>query len=251
MIEAPRAQIRSLAPRPMAAARLLMIPYAGAGVSVLRPLAALLPASIEPLGLQLPGREDLARLPFFAGWSAMIDDAANAVSRLPRGPLAIYGHSFGALIGLDVTRRLSAGGAVRTSRLFVGARPAPSLEPPDRDLIEEGLSLDGAALMERMSKTYGTPPASFENPEIRDYALPILKSDLALLKSYAYPGAAGLTVAVTAMVGARDPVARSKDAAAWRRETSGAFEIVEFDAGHYFIDSAREAVAAAISTRLL
>ena len=250
MSQSPRIEMRTLAPRPMAETRLILIPYAGAGVAAMRALAHSLPETIEPCGLLLPGREDLSRLPTFSRWPEMIEDAARAVGALPPVPVAIYGHSLGALIGLDLARRLQAEGSRPLRRLFVAARPAPSLAPPDREMIEEGSRLGGEEFMRRMSAVYGAPPASFENPEIRDYALPILKADLALLKDYAHPGPAGLKAPVTVMAGAEDPVTRASDLSQWAKETSGDFEIVEFNAGHYFLDAARADVAAAIAARL-
>lgn len=250
MADAPRSEFRCLAPRPMAATRLLMAPFAGGGVSVLRPLAALLPPSIEPFALQLPGREDLGSRVAFTDWRKMIEDAAGALERTPRGPVALFGCSLGALIALELARRLGAGGARRLIRLFVAARPAPSAKAPDRALIAEGLALGGTELLERMTKAYGAPPASLRDPEIRDYALPILKADLALLSDYRYPGAAGLAAPITVLSGTADPVAAQSDPALWRRETSSEVDCVSVKGGHYFVDGAPAEVAAAIAQRL-
>jgi surfactin synthase thioesterase subunit len=234
----------------MAETRLVLIPYAGAGVSAYRALARLLAPTIEPCGLQLPGREDLSRRSGFLDWDEMISDAARALESLPPGPVAFYGHSLGALVALDLARRLVRAGSRPIRRLFVAARPAPSQAPRDDALLRDAPGLDDVRLMARMAAAYGAPPASFETAEVRDFALPILRADLKLLNSYAYQGPAGLALPITVLTGAADPVTTGADLALWRRETSGAVDFVEVASGHYFIEGTCAAVAAAISGRL-
>jgi medium-chain acyl-[acyl-carrier-protein] hydrolase len=197
--------------------------------------------SIEAFALQLPGREDLGRIAHYDRWSDMIADARDAVARLPDGPLAFYGHSLGALIALDLARAHRA----RIAHLFCAARPWPGAPAPDRGFL-------GAPeiSLEKLVEAYGDAPPSFRDPEIRDYALPILANDLKLLASYAYDGAAGLGCPLTVFAGARDPVTSGGDLMLWDRETSGSTDIVVLNEGHYFLEPARARLAQEISARL-
>lgn len=219
----------------MASRRLVLIPFAGAGAGAFAGWGARLEASIEAFALQLPGREDLSAEPLFTNWREMFADARAAIAALPPGPVAFFGHSLGALIALELARAHPD----RTQHLFCAARPWPGAPAPDAPFD-----------IERMSETYGAAPPSFENPEIRDYALPILKADLALLRSYAYPGEPRLACPLTIFAGASDPVTRAADLALWARETTGPAEIVTLPGGHYFLSPERQRLAAEISARL-
>ncbi|MEQ1932153.1 MAG: alpha/beta fold hydrolase, partial [Parvularculaceae bacterium] len=159
------------------------------------------------------------------------------------GPLAFYGHSLGALIALDLARATSE----RTVQLFCAARPWPGAPASDRSFL---LDSEPANFEKRMEKAYGAAPPSFANPEIRDYALPILMADLQLMNSYAYGGPAALACPLTVFAGADDPVTQRSDPMLWGRETTGPIDVVTFDAGHYFLESHRDRLGAAISERL-
>lgn len=219
----------------MASRRLVLVPFAGAGAGVFAGWGALLAPSIEAYALQLPGREELGAAPAFTDWADMIVDARAAVAALPPGPLAFFGHSLGALIALELAR---ASGA-RTAHLFCAARPWPGAPAPDAPFD-----------IDRMSETYGAPPPSFDNLEIREYALPILRADLALLKSYAYGGEPRLSCPLTVFAGENDPVTRAADLTQWGRETTGQADIVSFPGGHYFLAAERTRLATAIFERL-
>ncbi len=239
-------EFRCLKPRPMATMRLAAIPFAGGGASVYRRLAAELPDWIELHAMQLPGHEDLASKPPLADWGTAIDAASRALDRLPQGRLALFGHSLGALLALDLGAKMAP---ARVAHLFCAARPWPGAAPPDAALFDRFDQLDDDGCLEALAATYGEAPQSFAHPEIRDFALPILRADLALLKSR--PRLAGqLSCPLVVYAGARDPVTSGADLAQWRRETSGPFEIVTLPAGHYFLESEALRLADDIASRL-
>jgi medium-chain acyl-[acyl-carrier-protein] hydrolase len=237
--------IRPLSLRPMARIRLLCIPFAGAGPAAFRAFSAALPGEIEPWGLMLPGREGLAKAAPFVAWAGMLDASMRAAAAIPPGPLAIYGHSLGALIGLDLAARIAQTSVSRLVHLFVAARPAPAAATETAAILDR----DDETLLARMTEIYGAPPASFLNAEIRDYALPILRADLALLLARPPTGPAGLNAPLTAIIGAGDPSTPAAAIDGWRAETSGPFAIETVAAGHYFLDRAE--AAAIVARRLL
>src|SRR3546814_994003 len=89
----------------MARIRLLCSPFAGAGVVGFRPWARFLPPHVEAFAVLLPGREDAIAEAPLTDWGAMRHALIDAVSSLPTLPTAIFGHSLGAVIGLDLARR--------------------------------------------------------------------------------------------------------------------------------------------------
>lgn len=82
---------------------------------------------MEFVGIQLPGRENLIRKPL----ATTIADAVDAVlptveAELAKaGPVALFGHSSGAVVAFELARALDAGNPGRVARLFVSGSAAP------------------------------------------------------------------------------------------------------------------------------
>src|SRR5262245_49047252 len=92
--------IRRYHPRPAARVRLVCLPHAGGAASYFFPVSRALTTDIEVLAVQYPGRQDRRAEPFVR----TIDELADAVtavlaSTVHNGPLALFGHSMGAVLG--------------------------------------------------------------------------------------------------------------------------------------------------------
>jgi surfactin synthase thioesterase subunit len=186
----------------------------------------------------------LGKLAPFTDWETMLAAAKVAVARLEPLPLAFFGHSLGALVALDLARATPPD---RLAALFCAARPSPGAPAPDRAAFDGATSTDD--FVARLVAAYGEAPASFSDPDIRDYALPILKADLQLLRSRRSERRPPLKAPLTIFAGAQDPVTKG-DLSAWRAETTGPFDIVTIGAGHYFLETEKARIAAEISRRL-
>src|SRR5262245_3883451 len=105
-------------PRPDASApaRLFCFPYAGLGVSVYRPWPALFPQGVELVLMQPPGRESRWGEKPFLDVSAAADAATTAMLPYLDLPFAFFGHSLGALVAFEVSRRLRQRGQAQPSR---------------------------------------------------------------------------------------------------------------------------------------
>lgn len=276
-------RLKSLSPRPMATLRLLCIPFAGAGASAFRGWAEGLPPHVEPFAVQLPGREDRMREAAATRWAPVFASLCAQVRGLHAQPTAIFGHSLGAVLGLDLARWMERSGAPPV-HLFVSARAAPgshgaapvawSMRDAAESMRDAAGSTreaagskpgaagptqaatgpgDDAALLSALERRFGALPASLSHPEIRESVLPVLRADLALLADHpgnGSPSPPPLQCPVTVFHGTRDPSTDAGSLAGWRRETSGAFDCLAFDGGHYFLDTHRAELLQAITTRL-
>ncbi|MGW7440772.1 thioesterase II family protein [Streptomyces sp. NPDC054849] len=116
-----------LARRPEAAVRLYCLPPGGAGPEFYGSWAALLPASVEPYAVALPGRgsrrdEASATDPrsVTAALATHLDDACR-----DQRPFALFGHSLGALLTYESARRLRRMGRRGPVLVALSALPAP------------------------------------------------------------------------------------------------------------------------------
>jgi pyochelin biosynthesis protein PchC len=90
--------------------RLVCLPHAGGSAGFFSGWQALLPADIELVSVQYPGREE--RLS--ETWPGSLEWMAGTITRalwdLSDRPLVLFGHSMGAALAYEVTRRLNRQG---------------------------------------------------------------------------------------------------------------------------------------------
>lgn len=230
----------------MATLRLLCLPFAGAGAAAFRGWADALPAHVEAFAVQLPGREDRLAAPPLTRWEPMLEALLAAVDALHPQPTAIFGHSLGAVAGFELARALQRRG-MPVAHLFVSARPWPGIAP---DPLEPIWSADDEGLLSAMDRRFGSLDTSLSHPDIRDVILPALRADLRLLDDHRHVPGVPLQCPVTAFAGAADPSTPAEAVSAWRNETSAAFDLHTFAGGHFFIESHKAELVAAVAARL-
>lgn len=221
----------------MAAFRVIFLPYAGAGAGVFSGLAKRLPIEIEPFALQLPARETRLDDPAITDWRSLIEKTIAAITSLPAGPIALFGHSFGAVAALEVARAWPYDPRRPLAHLGCGARAWPGDAATKPAYKTDVTTISDAEMPAYLEKCFGAAPPSFAHPDIRDVAMVALRADLALLSTYAWEKKKPLDCPLTIYAGENDPATRDADLRLWRQETTGAFDIKELPAGHYFLET--------------
>jgi surfactin synthase thioesterase subunit len=218
----------SAAARP-AAARLFCLPYAGGSAAVYRTWAGQLP-SIEVLALQLPGRGWRLRETPRGDLDVLADEVAAAILPRTTEPFAVFGHSMGSWLGLEVVRRLEAAGR-HPLRLFASGRQAPGL-----GCTQPGLShLDDGAFVQEVQTRYGGIPREIASePELLELLLPALRADIALLEAYRHRPVTAVRTPIHTLVGDSDPMVSAEEMRPWVEETSGAFRSSTLPGGHFY-----------------
>ncbi len=219
-------------PRKAPLIRLFCLPYGGVMPPAYRGWSAHLPATVEVVEVQLPGRGARARDAAPASLVTLADDIAEAVLPLTGAAFAVFGHSFGAWLAFEVVRRLEAAGRMPLC-LFVSGAPSPRA-----GWTRPGLShVDDDRFLREVKARYSeTADTVFSNDDIAALVLPALRSDLRLLEHYAYAARPPLAARVQAIAGAADPVVSDAELAGWERETNGTFGVARVPGGHnYFL----------------
>lgn len=229
--------------------RLVVLPHAGGSGNVYYPMTRHLPESWDLLLLDLPGRGRRHASAPLTDMAAMVACVTDDVLACADGtPLALFGHSLGAVIASEVARSLEARG---TAPVWVGVsgRQATSLQPANR-VLDPGLS--DAELALRLARLGGLPDRLDELPEFRDRFLRLIRADLRALDSYRpAPQRRPLSSPLTAFASTDDVLAPPSGLSAWGRETTGRFRQRVFDGGHFhFMGAAFPAFTEALVTEV-
>ncbi|WP_278262532.1 alpha/beta fold hydrolase [Nocardia sp. AG03] len=225
--------------------RLLCFPYAGGNAQSFVRWRRPLGDEIEVRPMQLPGHGERMGEPALHTWDGLLADIRHRVRDLLDRPIALFGHSLGALLAFECARMLTTEFAVPPVRLVVSGHRAPHL--PLREAALRGLP--DAEFLDRLSERSRTLRA-LTDPAFRALLLPALRADFTVSETYEFTAAPPLTTPITALSGARDTDALPWELAAWREHTTGPFDSVSFPGDHFFVDDDWEAVATTVADRL-
>ena len=225
------------APEPGAAApmRLYCFPYAGGNAAVFRNWASQLPG-IELLAVQYPGRASRFSEPLIDSMECMLEALEEALP-LEEKPFAFFGHSMGASIAFELTRRLQETGRPLPSQLIVSGRRAPSAPPRMKNESVPVYLLPKDEFIDRIRQLNGTPEELLKHADLMELMEPILRNDFKLVETLHYQEAPALRVPVYVMSGEDDTHVNADNVRAWQNETELSCHFDSFPGDHFFLHS--------------
>ena len=222
--------LRVFTPRPNARVRLVCFPHAGASAGAFREWSALLPSSIELVAVQYPGRQDRVHETAVSDLATLADEIVGAVDPLFDRPVAFFGHSLGATVAFEVTRRLQPRFPTPLARLFVSARKAPAdSRPSGRDYRTD------EAMKAYLRRIGGDTEQLLHDEELWQLTVPALRSDLLMAEGYRFASGAPLTCPITAIAAEADRACPPSDLRRWADYTIGDFDETTLPGDHYYL----------------
>lgn len=226
--------------------RLFCLPSAGGGAVMFRNWLSAAGEDLEVHPLELPGRGARSGDPPAADLERFAGELAAEMLPLVSQPFAIFGHSFGAMLGFELAAQLTREG-FEPVHLFVSACRPPHL-PPRLRLH----TFDNDRLLNYLHGLGGISDALLDEPDVLAYFLPVIRADLYRFESYCHkPAECVLRCPVTALAGAGDRHVVADEMAGWRHFTQGSFRFERFSGGHFFITSDQQSVIRLVRNRLL
>jgi surfactin synthase thioesterase subunit len=226
--------------------RLFCFPYAGGSATAFAPWAAHLPAWVDLVGVQLPGRGGRLAEPAYTDIEALLDALVPVIEAEGRMRCAFFGHSLGGLLAFGLARRLRRRGAAMPLHLFVSASGAPQLHRTAPSLH----LLDDEALLSALREYNGTPQEAPANRELMSLLLPAIRADFALRAGYHHQEEPPLAVPITVFAGTRDPHVSPEQAHGWGDCTTAPFAWRHFDGDHFILHSHAASMAECITAAL-
>ncbi|MBL3669469.1 thioesterase [Streptomyces sp. M2CJ-2] len=214
---------------------LVCVPFAGGGAGFYRAWKQLPSAAPRIVPIQLPGREErFVDEPFRDAVEAAAALAPLVVEATRGGgPVALFGHSLGAVLAYELARRLEQDEACDLRHLFVSGSPGPWTGRTDR-----ATGLDDEEFLARVQEFAGYQHEALADPDMRELLLPMLRADVEMHENYKPVSDEPLRIPVTSLRGADDTLVSAEQAGEWRSATGGPFRYVEMPGGHmYLVDS--------------
>nr|AXL06526.1 thioesterase [uncultured bacterium] len=223
----------------------MCLPHAGGSASFFFPVSRALAPAVEVLAIQYPGRQDRRHEPNVPSLPDLADRIFEAVRPLDDRPLALFGHSMGAILAYEVALRMQDAGLDSPVRLFVSGRRAPSSPRDERIQVESD-----EQLVTELRKLSGTDAAMLTDPELLEMIMPAIRSDYEAVLAYRYEPGRKLDCPVTVLTGDVDPRVSVDEAAAWEQHTTGPTDLHVFPGGHFYLVDQNERVNEVLSERL-
>jgi surfactin synthase thioesterase subunit len=199
----------------------------------------------EVLAIQYPGRQDRRHEPAVDNIPDLADQVFGALRHLEDRPLALFGHSMGAVLGYEVALRARDAGRPSPVHLFASGRRAPSRYRDER--AHQG---SDAEMVSELRTLSGTDAAMLADPEMLEMILPALRSDYRAAETYRHAPDRKLDCPITVFTGDSDPRVSIDEARAWEEHTTGPTDLHVLPGGHFFLIDQSDHVIAMLTRKL-
>jgi surfactin synthase thioesterase subunit len=224
----------------MSAQRLFLacLPFAGSGAGFFREWGKLGISELDILPVQLPGREErFTDDPFTEVAVAVAELTPKILADTGDGAaIALFGHSLGAVLAYEIARELERIGHPGLCHLFVSGSPGPH-----NGRSERATGLADKEFLAGVQRFAGYRHAAFDDPDLVEVLLPVLRADVEMHENYRATSAEPLSVPITALRGEGDELVSREQAEQWADVTRGSFDYRELPGGHmYLVDEPKQ-----------
>ncbi|MEU6231554.1 alpha/beta fold hydrolase [Kitasatospora sp. NPDC047058] len=231
---------------PLMTHSLVCLPFAGGGAGFYRAWKNLPAPAPRIVPLQLPGREELfLDEPFTDAATAAAALAPKVAELAGGGPVALFGHSLGAVLAFELARVLERQPESGLTHLFVSGSPGPWTGRGNR-----ATGLDDDAFLARVQEFAGYEHDALADPDMRELLLPILRADVEMHENYRPGSDEPLHTPVTSLRATGDTLVTRAEAEEWRQATTAAFRLVEPAGGHMYLADSPLPVVEAVTAAL-
>lgn len=220
----------------------MLFPHAGGAAAAYRGFANVLSdRGVETIIVQYPQRGERRADPAAESVEELAGQLFDAVQWADLGPLRLFGHCLGALVGFEFCRLAESRGlAIR--ELWASASQAPSAVaecPPvpttDREMLADIVDLGG------------TDARLLDDEDFLELLLPAVRADYQAFNRYVCGRDVRIDADIHAVGGRADHRVELDLLRQWEFHTDGAHTLTLFDGGHFYVDGHLDEVAELVS----
>lgn len=214
----------------------------GVGASLFTHFLTDPPDGLDPIAVQLPGRESRADEAVATSMSEIVSGILGEMEKVVGTPHIFWGHSFGGIVAFEVLRALRRQGKP-LPRLLLTGTIAPQLIQlwQRRDVLLQSLRED-------YSPEYLMAVSRYvDDADFVRSILPLMRRDAPLLLDYRFSDDDPLDVPITAFAARQDDMVYRDEIAAWKRHAKE-FDLIEVDGDHWFLHRNRKVLRETLAT---
>jgi len=228
--------------------KLLCLPYAGASASVYEKWSRYLNENIELYQIELVGRGKRNKESFYNSISEAVDDIYEIIKKdLDNFQFAIFGHSMGSILAYELYYKLISENRRIPLHIFFSGKEALHIEKEHSNIHNATFEV----LKSEILNLGGTPSMLFDEPELRDLFIPIIRADYKIIETYKYmKRPEKIRSNITIFHGDNDETV-SSDISEWKFHAVNQCKIHKFSGGHFFINDYMREIVNIINSTLI
>lgn len=228
--------------------KLFCFPYAGGSSAIFSKWRTILDENIELKPVELAGRGTRIQEPMYESVEEAVDDLFKIIKKeLETENFAFYGHSMGAKLSYELALKLKEMNYKPPSHMFLSGRGAPHVRPVNK---KDYHLLNDEKFKKKILELGGTPPDFFDQPELIELFLPLLRNDFKMAYSNQYERVVSpLDNDISVFLGKNEDLS-SEQVCGWSDHTKGLCSIHYFNGGHFFINEEINKIVAIINQEL-
>ena len=227
---------------------LVCFPFAGGSSTYYNRWRQFLPPHLKLCTYELAGRGTRASSPLV--YTSLDDVVKDLFSQMDADglferPYLLFGHSLGALIAVKMCELLRELGKPLPSHLFVSGEGAPLHTRQGKKLH----LMKGEEFVSELQKLGGLSEDFFLYPELQEYYLPILRSDLRIAEAAVFELVRPFGFNMSVLVGKEDTWTYEQ-IFRWNDYTNGICSFHFFQGGHFYLSNHGNEIVRIISSCL-
>lgn len=211
------------------AMNLFCFAHAGGSAQLFKEWADYLGKDINVYPVQLPFRENRHKEKLSGSIEEILECFLQEHGQFFTRPYALFGHSLGAILAMELAYMLKQGPYEKCSCLFVSSTEFPQGKRSMEVLTEE-------EVRDKLSFLGGIHPDLMKSPLFMEYFLPIICGDLNLFARYSWKYGDEILSCPVHLFGARqDPSISVERMLSWSRSSTRYLGENFFDGDHFYV----------------
>lgn len=225
--------------------RLFCFPYAGGGGAVYREWHKVLSPEIEVLPIVMPGREKRFSETPFRTMDELVDALMKGLQPFTDVPFAFFGHSLGALISFELSRKVYREWGIQPVRLYVSGKRAPHIVHDQAPIY----NLPRDKFLAKLQDLNGTPNEIMQNHDLFEIYELMLRADFEICDTYKFVPGAPVNYPISVFGGLQDIIAEDQ-LDAWADLTTSSCKVQMLEGDHFFIHKQQNTILNVVQSEL-